>query len=365
MPLPQLTIGNVTARYPIIQGGIGVGISLSGLASAVAREGGIGVISAAGIGMLESDFNRNPHQANQRALRDEIRKARSLSNGIIGVNAMVALTDFDDLIKISVEEGADMVIMGAGLPLKAPEMIPPMEPGRHYTCMVPIVSSARATELLLKYWAAHYNRVPDAVVVEGPLAGGHLGFKYSQLEDPACSLQVLIPQVVDVVKPYREEFGASIPVIAAGGIYTGADIRKFLNFGASGVQMATRFVTTVECDASDAFKNTYIDCEKEDLVIIESPVGLPGRAIKNKFLEAVSEKVKRPFACPWKCLKTCDFTLSPYCICRALTNAKKGLLDKGFAFAGANAYLNKQIVTVKELFASLVEEYEAASPSTV
>jgi NAD(P)H-dependent flavin oxidoreductase YrpB (nitropropane dioxygenase family) len=361
MPLPELSIGDHKAKYPVIQGGMGVGISLSGLASAVAREGGIGVISAAGIGMLEPDFNRNPHQANQKALREEIRRSRSLGDGIIGVNAMVALSDFDDLIRISVEEKADIVIMGAGLPLKAPELIPPREAGRHHTCLVPIVSSARAAELILRYWAQHYNRVPDAVVVEGPLAGGHLGFKYSQLEDPSCSLQALIPQVIAAVEPYREKFGEDIPVIAAGGIYTGADILEFLNLGAAGVQMATRFVTTVECDASDAFKNVFLECNKEDLVIIESPVGLPGRAIRNKFLEAVNDKVKRPFSCPWKCLKTCDFKLSPYCICRALTNAKKGFLDKGFAFAGANAYLNKQIITVKELFTALINEYEAAS----
>ncbi|MDD3265023.1 MAG: nitronate monooxygenase family protein [Dehalococcoidales bacterium] len=363
MPLPALSIGGYKARYPVIQGGMGVGISLSSLASAVAREGGVGVISAAGIGMLEPDFNRSPHQANQRALRAEIRRARSLGEGIIGINAMVALSDFDELIRVSVEEEADLIIMGAGLPLKAPELIPPAEAGRHYTCMVPIVSSARATQLILKYWAERYNRVPDAIVVEGPLAGGHLGFKPEQLDDLSFSLQALIPQVIAAVEPYREKFGAAIPVIAAGGIYTGADIHEYLNMGAAGVQMATRFVTTVECDASDAFKNAFIECREEDLVIIKSPVGLPGRAIKNKFLEAVEEKVRRPFACPWKCLKTCDFKVSPYCICRALTNAKKGFLDKGFAFAGANAYLNKQIISVKELFAALVQEYEAAASS--
>ncbi|MBN1369891.1 MAG: nitronate monooxygenase [Dehalococcoidaceae bacterium] len=361
MTIPQLTIGTLQAKYPIIQGGMGVGISLSGLASAVAEEGGIGVISAAGIGMLEADFNRSPQQANQRALRSEIRKARQATDGIIGINAMVALTDFDELVKISVEEGADLVIMGAGLPLKTAEIIPPVEKGKRSTHAVPIVSSARAAELIFRYWSEHYDRIPDAVVVEGPLAGGHLGFKPEQLNDPAYSLESLIPQVVSTVKPYARRFGREVPVIAAGGIYTGADMLSFLRLGASGVQMATRFVTTVECDASEAFKNAFIECAEKDLVIIESPVGLPGRAIANRFLEAVSDKIKKPVCCPWKCLKTCDIKISPYCICRALTNAKKGFLDKGFAFAGANAYLNERIVTVKDLFNSLIAEFETAA----
>ncbi len=360
MSLPELKIGSLLARIPIIQGGMGVGISLSGLASAVANEGGIGVISAAGIGMLERDFNRNFRQANTRALRKEIRQARSNTQGIIGVNAMVALSDFEDLVKVSVEEGADLVIMGAGLPLKAAELIPePSSSGRR-TYAVPIVSSARAAALIFKYWAEHYNRIPDAVIVEGPLAGGHLGFQRSQLDDPDFSLSRILPGVIEAVGPYEEKFSKTVPVIAAGGIYTGADILNFIRMGASGVQMATRFVTTEECDASAEFKNTYLKCKKEDLVIIDSPVGLPGRAIMNSFLEAVSNRIKMPAKCPWKCLKTCDIKLSPYCICQALTSAKKGIMRRGFAFAGANAYLADKIVTVKELVRSLSAEYEAA-----
>ncbi len=361
MAMPGLKIGELFAKFPVIQGGMGVGISLAGLASAAAEEGGIGVISAAGIGMLEPDFNRNYKEANQRALRSEIRKARQMTKGIIGINTMVALTDFDDLVKISVEEGVDLVIMGAGLPLKAAELIPAAEPGKKATYAVPIVSSARAAELIFKYWAQHYNRIPDAVIVEGPLAGGHLGFKREQLDDPEYSLAKIIPGVTGTIKPYEQRFGKAVPVIAAGGIYTGADILEFIKLGASGAQMATRFVTTVECDASPEFKQAFIECKQEDLTIINSPVGLPGRAIMNKFLEAVSGQVKKPVACPWKCLKTCNFKISPYCICQALTNAKKGFLHKGFAFAGANAYLTDRIITVKELFASLASEYEAAT----
>lgn len=363
MPLPELKIGHLQASLPVIQGGMGVGISLSGLASAVAEEGGIGVISAAGIGMLQPDFNRNFRQANRRALVDEIRKARSLTRGIIGINTMVALSDFDDLVNVSIEEGADLVIMGAGLPLKAAGLFKQARENGHNTLSVPIVSSARAAGLIFKYWSEHFQLVPDAVIVEGPLAGGHLGFKRDQLLDPGCNLADLVSGVIETVEPYRQQYDRDIPVIAAGGIYTGADILDYLRMGAGGVQMATRFVTTVECDASDKFKQAYIDCKQEDLVIIESPVGLPGRAIMNKFLEAVSSRIKKPVSCPWKCLKTCDFKVSPYCICQALTNAKKGFLQKGFAFAGANAYLAEKIVTVRELVGSLIREYEAAAPS--
>ncbi len=361
MKLPGLKIGQISTKYPVIQGGMGVGISLSGLSSAVAQEGGIGVISAAAIGMLEPDFKRNFKGANQRALRSEIRKAKQLTSGVIGVNTMVALSDFEDLVTASVEEGADIVIMGAGLPLRAPELIPEPEPGKRGTYAIPIVSSARATQLIFKYWAQHYNRIPDAVIVEGPLAGGHLGFKIEQLDDPGYSLASLLPGVLQAIEPFQEQFGREVPVIVAGGIYTGADVLEYLKMGASGVQMATRFVTTEECDASPDFKQAFIECKKEDLVIINSPVGLPGRAIMNKFLEMVSNKISRPVSCPWKCLKTCDFKISPYCICQALTNAKKGFMAKGFAFAGANAHLTNRIVSVKELFNSLSLEFETAA----
>jgi NAD(P)H-dependent flavin oxidoreductase YrpB (nitropropane dioxygenase family) len=203
--------------------------------------------------------------------------------------------------------------------------------------------------------------VPDAVVVEGPLAGGHLGFKKEQINNPDHSLEKILPEVISVIKPYEQNLNKSIPIIAAGGVYTGADIYKFIQLGAQGVQMATRFVATHECDVSIKFKEAYVNCKKEDLTIIDSPVGLPGRAIKNRFLEDVSSGIKRPFKCPWQCLKTCDFMSSPYCICAALTNAKKGQLEKGFAFAGANAYRIDTIISVKKLIETLLTEYENAA----
>ena len=334
-----------------------MGISLSGLASAVANEGGIGVIGAAGIGMLEPDFSTNFKEANKRALRKEIRKARKMTKGIIGVNLMVALSDFDELLLVAIEEGVDLVFLGAGLPLKVP--FDGLK--KASTKVVPIVSSARAASIIFRYWTKRYNHVPDAVVVEGPLAGGHLGFKKEQINDPNYSLEKIVKEVISVIKVFEEQFNKKIPVIAAGGIYSGTDIYRFIRMGASGVQMATRFVATHECDADIKFKEAYINCRKEDLIIIDSPVGLPGRAIRNKFLDEVSSGVRKPFKCPWKCLKTCDFKKTPYCIALALTNAKRGNLDEGFAFAGANAYKVDKIVSVKELIETLLMEYEKAA----
>jgi len=361
MKMPRLKICELEAKIPIIQGGMGVGVSLSGLASAVANEGGIGVIATAGIGMLEPDFSTNFREANKRALRKEIRKAREMKAGIIGVNIMMALTDFDELVQIAIDEGVDLVFVGAGLPLKNPETMPLDRLRKVYSKVVPIVSSARAAKIIFQYWARNYNHVPDAVVVEGPLAGGHLGFKKEQINDPDYRLEKILPEVISAIKTFEQQFNKSIPVVAAGGIYTGADINKFIQLGAQGVQMATRFVATHECDASIEFKNAYVKCKEEDLVIIDSPVGLPGRAIRNKFLNDISAGMKKPFKCPWKCLKTCDFRKVPYCIALALTNAKKGKLEDGFAFAGSNAFRVDKIVPVKELIMTLLVEYEKAT----
>ena len=359
--MPELTIGSLTARLPIIQGGMSVGISLSGLASAVANEGGIGVIGAAGIGMLEPDFNTNFHGANQRALQKEIKKARKLTNGLIGVNIMVALTDYYDLVRVAVKEEVDFIFAGAGLPLKNLSTIMGGSVKNIKTKLIPIVSSARAAKTIFQYWAKHYEEVPDAVVVEGPKAGGHLGFKKEQINNPNYSLEKILPGVISAVKPFEEHFKKKIPVIAAGGIYTGEDIFKFLRLGASGVQMATRFVATKECDASDEFKKAYVKSKKEDVVIIDSPVGMPGRAIKNKFIEEVERGEKKPFICRFKCLKTCDYKTTPYCIALALTNAKQGDLLNGFAFAGENVYRIKKITTVRKLINTLKKEYRKAA----
>jgi nitronate monooxygenase len=226
--------------------------------------------------------------------------------------------------------------------------------------MVPIVSSGRAADLIFSYWAKKFNHVPDGVVVEGPKAGGHLGFKEEQIHDPAFRLEKLVPDVVAAIKPYRESFGKQIPVIAAGGIFTGQDIHAIMQLGASGVQMATRFIATHECDADLAFKQAIVNAKEEDITIIKSPVGLPGRAVRNDFLKDVEAGIKKPFNCPYKCLKTCDYKVAPYCIALALGNAEKGKLEDGFAFTGANAHRVHEIVYVQELIDSLKQEYALA-----
>ncbi len=359
--MPTLQIGALKADIPIVQGAMGVGISLSGLSSAVANAGGIGVIATPGIGQFEPDWDTNAKAANERALRKEIKKAKAKTSGLIGVNVMVALSDYDNLIQSSVDEGVNILFLGAGLPLSLPKTLPLDALSELATKFAPIVSSGRAAKLVFRAWQKRYNHVPDAVVVEGPLAGGHLGFKKEQIGDPDYALEKLLPDVIAVVKPYEEQFNKRIPIIAAGGIYTGADINRFLELGVQGVQMGTRFVATHECDASIKFEEAYLGCKKEDIVIIDSPVGLPGRAIRGKFLQRVSEGVRETFKCSWKCLRSCNFKKVPYCIALALTNAKKGNLEGGFAFAGANAYRVDKIISVKELVATLAEEYAAAT----
>jgi nitronate monooxygenase len=361
LTIPKLKIGDLIAEIPIVQGGMGVGISLSGLASAVAKEGGIGVIAAAMIGMQESDIYNNFEEANIRALRREIRKAREATKGILGVNIMVALTNFADMVRTSIEEGIDIIFSGAGLPLDLPKYLT----AGAKTKLAPIISSAKAAKVICKRWLSRFDRLPDAFVVEGPMAGGHLGFSVGQIDNPDFSLERIIPEVIEAVAPFEEQMDTSIPIIAAGGVYNGWDIHKFLELGAAGVQMATRFVATYECDADERFKQSYVNAKEEDLVIIESPVGLPGRAIRNKFIDDVVSGYKKPFKCPYHCISTCNCSDSPYCIAIALVNAKLGNLKAGFAFAGKNAFKVDRIVSVKELIQSLIDEYEeAAAPSS-
>ncbi len=351
--MKSLKIGNLVIAVPVIQGGMGVGISLSGLASAVANEGGVGVISSAGLGLLYKDFSKNYLEASILGLKEEIRKAREKSRGVIGVNVMVAMTNFTDMVKTAIAEKVDILIAGAGLPLDMPSFLKK----ESITKLVPIVSSARAAKIICEKWKANYDYLPDAVIVEGPMAGGHLGFKEEQIGDSDYRLEKLVPEIVTELKIFEEKYNQTIPLIAAGGIYTGQDIHDILKLGASGVQMGTRFVTTDECDASQAFKQTYIDAEERDIEIIKSPVGMPGRAILSSFIEKVRAGKKQPKKCPFKCIKTCDISKSPYCIIVALMNAFKGNFENGYAFAGANAFRATRISSVKEVFQSLLNEY--------
>lgn len=355
--MKELVIGDLIAKTPIIQGGMGIGVSMSSLASAVANEGGIGVISAAGsAGLFEKGASKNVFEASLEVLSREIKRARELTKGILGVNIMVALTNFADLVKTSIKEGIDIIFAGAGLPLNLPEYLDK----KSKTKLVPIISSARAAKLIATKWIDRYGYAPDAFVIEGPKAGGHLGFKVEQIDDEKYSLENILKQVKEIMKPIEERIEKKIPIIVGGGIYSGADINKFIKLGADGVQMSTRFVPTDECDASIEFKQTYVDCKKEDIQIIVSPVGLPGRAIVNQFVRDFQEGKKHPFTCPYNCLLTCKKEESPYCIFMALLNAQKGKMRNGFAFAGANAYLVEKISPIKEVFAEIKKEYEQA-----
>jgi len=352
MILKPLKIGDLVARIPIIQGGMGVGVSRSRLAAAVANEGGIGIISGVGIGFLEPDFEKNTMQANLRALVTEIKKARLLSpKGIIGVNVLTAMNNFNELVRTAVAEGIDLVVAGAGLPTNLPELVEGFK-----TKIVPIVSSGKAAKILMKLWDKKYGRSADMIIVEGPKAGGHLGFSEEELsQEELPDLMRIVQEVIEEVQPFEEKYSCKIPVIAAGGIYSGADIAAYLKGGAAGVQMATRFVATHECDADIKFKEQYVQCKEEDIVIIKSPVGMPGRALENEFIKKMTQAKAAIRGC-YLCLKGCNPHVAPYCISRALIEAVKGNVEKGLVFVGSNACKIDGIVSVKELMHSLVQE---------
>ncbi len=355
MEIPKLKFGSITADIPILQGGMGVRVSLSSLAAAVANEGGIGTIASVGLGDVEAGKN-DFDQVSRESLVEEIRKAKSLTDGHLAVNVMGVLSNADDMVKASVREGVKIIIFGAGLPMKLPVLVP--DPSVN---LLPIVSSARVARLILQSWDKRYARIPDALILEGPMAGGHLGFSMEQLQEPEkYSLEILLPEVLETIKPFEDKYGKKIPVITAGGIFTGKDIARMLSLGASGVQMATRFVCTEECDVSQEFKQAYLDSAEEDITIIKSPVGMPGRAIHNKFLKDVEIKGKLKITCPYRCLTLCKVSEAKYCIALALLNSYFGDVDHGLIFCGQNAYRLKEIVKVKDLIAELLSELEAA-----
>lgn len=351
-----LKIGDLEIPVPIIQGGMGIGVSLSGLASAVANNGGIGVIATVAVSLVEEETGVNYRQRNINAVRSEIRKARQMSKGILGVNIMNVLTDFSEMVETSIEEGVDVIFSGAGLPLDLPKYL---KEGTK-TKLVPIVSSARAASILCNKWKQNYNYLPDAFVVEGPLAGGHLGFKEKDLNRECNNLEQLVTEVKEVANEIKVKFDKDIPVIAAGGIYSGEDMYHIMDKGADAVQLGTRFVATEECDASNEFKNTFIKAKDEDIQIIQSPVGLPGRTIFNNFLKETYDGERKPVMCKYNCIKTCNPKTTLYCISDALISACKGRMHSGFAFTGANAAKVTHISTVAKVFSELKDEYKKA-----
>ena len=346
----HLRIGNRVAKWPIIQGGMGIGISLSALAGTVAKEGGIGIISGVQIGYREEDFQKNNLEANKRAMREEIRKAREIApEGIIGVNLLAAMTTYDELIRTAIEEGIDLIVTGAGLPLELPRMVEGTE-----TKIAPVVSSGKAARLISKVYDKKFGIPADMFIVEGPLAGGHLGFKKEVMENESyMDLEDILKEVLEAIRPFEEKYEVKIPVVVAGGIFDGKDIAHYLQLGASGVQMGTRFVATEECNADLDFKMSYVHARAEDIRLVKSPVGMPGRAIENDFTRKLDEgniPVKRCY----NCLIPCDPRTTPYCISDALIHSAEG--TEGLIFAGANAFRVNEIISVKELMRKLIEE---------
>ena len=341
----SLKIGDLELKVPVVQGGMGVGISLSGLAGNVSACGGLGVISTAQIGWREPDFYEKPFEANFRAIEKEIKKARELAKGgVLGVNIMVATQRYEEYVKSAVKAGIDIIISGAGLPIDLPKYVEGSK-----TKIAPIVSSLKSLTVICRMWERKYQTAPDLVVIEGPKAGGHLGFSREELETVTDeAYDDVIVSIIEKVKEYSEKFSKKIPVVVAGGIYERKDMDHVMKLGADGVQMGTRFVTTKECDADEAYKQSYIKAKKEDIKIVQSPVGMPGRAILNPFLEKVKTEKCKIKHC-YQCIVTCDKKTIPYCITEALVNAAEGRVDEGLLFCGENAYRADKIETVAEI----------------
>lgn len=387
--LEPLIIGKLKAKRPIIQGGMGVGISLSSLAGAAAKAGGIGIISTAQIGFRNPEFKRNPMAANLAAIHTELKKAREAApDGILGFNIMVATREYARYVKEAVKAGADVIISGAGLPIDMPKFVkeaedelfasdrehdglegesPIQESPERRTMIAPIVSSMKSAMVICRMWDRKYKTAPDFVVVEGPCAGGHLGFSREQLTEYGADTKDVshtyqreryddeIRGIIGIVKEFAGKYRKQIPVISAGGVFDHVDVMHQIGLGADGVQVATRFVTTEECDASMEYKQAYINAKQEDIVIVKSPVGMPGRAIRNRFLERVNQGPLPVKKCT-RCLEHCNPAETPYCITQALIEAAEGNLDDALLFCGSNAYRCEKIETVPEVMEELCGE---------
>ncbi|MHC4551416.1 MAG: NAD(P)H-dependent flavin oxidoreductase [Planctomycetota bacterium] len=350
--MPPLKIGHLTIDPPIIQGGMGVRVSKANLAAAVANQGCAGIIASAGLGSYESTSNADFAELDREALRQEIRKTRQMSQGVLGVNVMVALSDYEAVIGICVEEHVDMIISGAGLPMHLPAYTQGTD-----IQLVPVVSSLRTFKIIHRKWMKDYQRSPDAVIIEGTKAGGHLGYSEEQIQQDNPSLDETLADVLS----YTQKLPTPIPVIVAGGVYSGQDMAHYLKLGAAGVQMATRFVCTEECDADIKFKQAYLDATAEDITIIKSPVGLPGKVINNAFVEKIKSGQTMPFRCKYQCLRTCDPSVAPYCIAEVLAKASEGKMDESFAFAGSNAWRCDEIISVESLIQKIMQECDSVN----
>lgn len=352
--LNTVKLKNKILKVPIIQGGMGVGISLSNLAGAVMSENAMGVLSFAHPGYSSHTFLKNTLKDNFIAMKEEVLKARKISKGkgLLGVNVMVATTEYARCVKECVKLGVDAIISGAGLPLNLPELTKESD-----ILLAPIVSSAKALNLILRRWDKHHNKIPDFIIIEGSEAGGHLGFKKEEILQESCeTLDEILKQSLEVLSQYEEKYSQKVPIFVAGGIYNGQDIAKYIKQGASGVQMGTRFIATNECDADEKYKNMFVKAKKEDICIVKSPTGFPGRAIKNKFTEKLNKDGKIPINFCVNCILPCNPKDTVYCITEALIKAVKGDVENGLVFSGSNAYKIEKIVSVKELMTELISD---------
>jgi nitronate monooxygenase len=355
MDMPVLKIGGHSPRHPLIQGGMGVLVSGPKLAGAVARSGAIGTIASVGLAAAHPDFTgRNYFEINQKAIKEYLAEAREIAgpDGILAVNCMVALTDYELHVKAACEGGAQIIISGAGLPLKLPEYT------KDYpdVALVPIVSSAKAAQLIMRRWKKTCGRIPDGFVVETPLyAGGHLGARdEAMVKDPSLSLEVVVPELVS----FLEKEGLDIPVIAAGGIWDREDILKAFDLGAKGVQMGTKFAATEEGDADIRFKQAYVDATEDDVVLIHSPAGLPGRALRSPMVDRYLKGDVESKPCIANCLTHCKYrkTKETFCIAQALVDAYRGDWEHGLFFCGSNVTKVNSIEKVEDVIQSLFPE---------
>ena len=352
-----MKLGNRELALPLIQGGMGVGVSVGGLAGAVAAKGAMGTLSTADAGWNEPDFAAHPQQANLRALRREVQRAKRLAAGagLVAVNAMVATRQYTDSVRAALEAGADAIVSGAGLPLELPALAEGFE-----ALLAPIVSSPRAAQLICRTWAKRYGRVPDFVVLEGCRAGGHLGFDEADLLAGRCApLSQLIPQVLAALRPFEEKFGRAIPLFCAGGVATGAEMARCTRLGAAGAQLATRFIATEECDASQGYKDVLLAARPEDLRIIHSPVGMPGRAVNSPLVQRLAAGMRQPPAHCSGCIKSCRPAETPFCITHALIEAVKGNWEEGLFFSGSRVDLVDRMRTVPDLIDELMKDWRA------
>jgi nitronate monooxygenase len=361
MELRALKIGKYTIEKPIIQGGMGVGISWDRLAGTVSKEGGLGVISSVGTGVYENRAyadklmaDGRPYEAenfySRKALFKIFENARKIcGDAPLAANVLYAINEYDRVVRDSCEAGANIIITGAGLPLTMPDATKDFPD----VALVPIVSTAKALRIICRRWEKTHGRLPDAVIVEGPLSGGHQGFKYEECFLPENQLENILPSVVEEAKKWGD-----IPVIAAGGIWDHDDIVRMIKLGAAGVQMGTRFIGTHECDASETFKQVIIDAKEEDIKLFKSPVGYPARGVKTELHKRIEEGTAPKIACISNCVAPChrgeEAKVVGYCIADRLSDAYDGKTDTGLFFTGSNGYRLNEIISVKELMDKLM-----------